>query len=55
VLTWNDRIHELRIGKRRGSFRGMRSECHFLVHIAGSSQPPREVIYTGTALRVPLT
>jgi alpha-D-xyloside xylohydrolase len=52
VLTWNDRTHELRIGKRAGSFPGMASECTFLVHLAGSTQAARVVHYRGDELRI---
>jgi alpha-D-xyloside xylohydrolase len=54
VLTWKDRTHELLIGKRAGSFAGMRPECTLLVHVAGSAQAPREVHYRGEAMRIPL-
>jgi alpha-D-xyloside xylohydrolase len=54
VLTWKDRTHELLIGKRAGSFAGMRPECTLLVHVAGSAQAPREVHYRGEAMRIQL-
>jgi alpha-D-xyloside xylohydrolase len=52
VLTWKDRTHELVIGKRAGSFAGMPSESVFLVHVAGSTQAPREVHYRGDEVRI---
>jgi alpha-D-xyloside xylohydrolase len=54
VLTWNDRTHELLIGKRTGTFPGMPSERKFLVHVAGSTQAPQEVVYRGHELRIRL-
>ncbi len=54
VLRWNDRAHELVIGKRAGSFPGMLVEAVFLVHVAGSTQAPREVHYHGDEVRIQL-
>ncbi len=54
VLTWNDRTHQLLIAKREGSFPGMPTDYTFLLHLAGSTQPPQQIHYQGNALSIQL-
>ncbi len=55
-LTWNDKKHELTIGKRSGSFVGMQESRKFLIRfIDGNTNKQdsiKEVLYSGTAVRV---
>ena len=54
VLNWKERSHELLIGKRAGSFPGMRSALSFEIHLAGSTHASRTIRYQGEAMRVHL-
>ncbi len=49
-LTWNDRSRTLTIGKRTGSFKGMKESRTFSVKVIGGTQ--KTVTYSGKAISV---
>jgi alpha-D-xyloside xylohydrolase len=53
-LQWNERNHELVIGKRTGSYPGMTQEREFSVQLVGSSVKAKVVAYQGRELHVSL-
>jgi alpha-D-xyloside xylohydrolase len=53
-LRWNERNQELVIGKRTGSYPGMRHEREFSVQLIGSSAKTQVVVYQGRELHVSL-
>ena len=53
-FRWNERNHELVIGKRVGAYLGMAKQRQFCVRIVGSSQKPRVVTYVGRELHLSL-
>jgi alpha-D-xyloside xylohydrolase len=53
-LKWNDRLRQLEIGTRVGSFPTMLSERTFSVHLAGKSSTPQAVSYRGTPISLKL-
>ncbi len=53
-VKWNDRLGQLEIGKRSGSFPGMLASRTFSVHLAGSSAAAKTVAYKGDAVRAQL-
>jgi alpha-D-xyloside xylohydrolase len=53
-LKWNNRLGQLEIGKRMGSFSTMLTERSFSVHLAGSTSAPQTVTYRGDAIDVKL-
>lgn len=59
-IHWDDRRGEIEIGKRRGSFAGMRIECWFAVHRVGPGVAPMirsegvTVDYSGVPIRYQL-
>jgi alpha-D-xyloside xylohydrolase len=58
-ITWNDQRHEVTIGQRKGSFKGMPDKIHFQVIVVSPSHPwpysetqnGQIIQYAGTALR----
>ncbi len=56
AFHWNDRLHTLSIGQRRGSFPGLVEKRQLTVHVAGSSSAAdQHVAYTGRKLSLRLT
>jgi alpha-D-xyloside xylohydrolase len=53
-LKWNDRLGELEIGARTGSFPGMPANLIFSVHLAGATSPAQLVSYSGDAVKATL-
>jgi alpha-D-xyloside xylohydrolase len=53
-LKWNDRLGQLEIGKRLGSFPTMQAQRSFSVHLAGATAAPRTVTYSGDTIDLKL-
>jgi alpha-D-xyloside xylohydrolase len=53
-LKWNDRLGQLEIGERLGSFPTMQAQRSFSVHLAGATAAPRTVTYSGDTIDLKL-
>ena len=50
---WDDRLHELIIGERSGSYPGMVEKRQFTIHLAGShKESDKQIIYSGQRVTI---